>query len=89
MGDPEEVLSVRELRNQVSEVLRRVRAGERFRVKVGREEVAELVPLPRKRRALPMSEYRAWRASGGGADSRMLEEVRHALGDTTDDIEIP
>jgi prevent-host-death family protein len=36
----------RELRNQVSSVLRRVEQGERFTVTVGGRPVAELGPLP-------------------------------------------
>ncbi|MGB9111968.1 MAG: type II toxin-antitoxin system prevent-host-death family antitoxin [Acidimicrobiales bacterium] len=38
-------ISVRELRNTVSEVLRRVEGGERLSVTVDRRPVAELVPL--------------------------------------------
>lgn len=36
----------RELRNNVSEILRRVEAGERFTVTVGGRPVAELGPTP-------------------------------------------
>jgi len=42
-------VSVRELRNTVSEVLRRVEGGERVTVTVDRRPVAELVPLRRRR----------------------------------------
>ena len=40
----------RELRNQISEVLRRAEAGERFTITVGGRPVAELGPLNNTRR---------------------------------------
>jgi prevent-host-death family protein len=39
-------ISVRQLRDHTADVLRRVEAGESFRVTVDRRPVAELVPLP-------------------------------------------
>jgi prevent-host-death family protein len=48
------VIAQRELRNQVSSVLRRAEQGERFTVTVGGRPVAELRPLPNyKRPAAP------------------------------------
>lgn len=44
-----EAIPQRELRNQVSEVLRRAEAGERFVVTVGGRPVAELGPHERRR----------------------------------------
>jgi prevent-host-death family protein len=44
----------RELRNDVSAVLRRVEAGERLRVTVSGRPVAELVPLSRRQRSIPL-----------------------------------
>ena len=41
-------ISVRELRNKVSEVLRRVESGERVTVTVDRRPVAEIVPMRRR-----------------------------------------
>jgi len=65
MVEPSEV-SVRDLRNSVSEILRRVEAGERIRITVDRRPVAQLIPLPRRRVSLSFAEFRAWRARGGG-----------------------
>jgi prevent-host-death family protein len=80
MGDS---VSVRELRNAVSEVLRRVEGGERLTVTVDRRPVAEIVPL-RRRRAVPVAEALTI-ASRRAADSRLLDDVRGLLSDTTDD----
>jgi len=77
-------VSVRELRNKVSEVLRRVEGGERITVTVDRRPVAEMVPLHR-RRARPVVE--ALRiASRHAADRGLLDELRSQLPDTTDDV---
>jgi prevent-host-death family protein len=76
---------LRELRNNPSAVLRRVERGERLRVTIDRRPVAELVPLARRERWVPVE--RAWpalldaRANGG-----LREELRQALPETTDDL---
>lgn len=77
-------ISVRDLRNTVSEVLRRVEAGERLTVTVDRRPVAEIVPL-RRRWTVPADEAFAI-ASRHAADRRLLREVRGLLSDTTDDV---
>ncbi|KWX03649.1 hypothetical protein TH66_12510 [Carbonactinospora thermoautotrophica] len=87
MGEPAEI-SVRDLRNHVSEVLRRVEAGERLRVTVDRRPVAQIIPLPLKREALPVAEFLRWRERTGGADPQLTDELRDVLADTTDDLEI-
>lgn len=77
-------VSVRELRNTVSEVLRRVEAGERVTVTVDRRPVAELVPL-RRRKVVPVVE--ALRVvSRYPTDRRLLGQLRDVLPDTTDDV---
>lgn len=76
-------ISVRELRNTVSDVLRRVEDGERLTVTVDRRPVAEIVPL-RRRRTVPAAEALAI-ASRHPADRRLLQEVRGLLSETTDD----
>src|SRR5438445_9078056 len=48
-------ISGRELRDNLSQVLRRVEAGERLRVTVGGRPVAELRPLPQPPRPRTMS----------------------------------
>ncbi len=76
---------MRELRNNTSEVLRRVENGEELDVTVNGRPVARLVPLPRRRTSLTWEEIRAHQA-----DSGLLAELREMLGDeTTDDIEDP
>jgi prevent-host-death family protein len=77
----------RELRNDVSAVLRRVEAGERLRVTVSGRPVAELVPLPKRPRSLPwdtfIRESERWRADPG-----LTEELADLLPGTTDDLPI-
>ena len=76
-------IALRELRNNPSGVLRRVERGERLRVTVDRRPVAELVPLARRERWVPIE--RAWPALLGSrpvADLR--HELREALPETTD-----
>ena len=77
-------ISVRDLRNEVSAVLRRVKGGERLTVTVDRRPVAEIVPL-RRRRTVPAAEALAV-ASRHAADRGLLEDVRGLLADTTDDL---
>jgi prevent-host-death family protein len=76
-------VSVRELRNSVSAVLRRVEAGERLVVTVDRRPVAELIPL-RRRRAVPVEAART-AATRHPSDPGLLRDVAGLLPDTTDD----
>ena len=77
-------ISVRDLRNTVSEVLRRVEGGERLTVTVDRRPVAEIVPL-RRRRTVSAAEALGV-ASRHVADRGLLRDVRGVLADTTDDL---
>ncbi len=77
-------ISVRELRNTVSEVLRRVEGGERLTVTVDRRPVAEIVPL-RRHRIVSVAEALAI-AARHPADRGLLEDVRGLVADTTDDL---
>ncbi len=77
-------VSVRELRNQISEVLRRVEGGEHVTVTVDRRPVAELVPL-RRRRAVPVPDALNI-AARHPLDRDFASEVRAVLKETTDDI---
>ena len=80
-----DLVSVRELRNQTSAVLRRVEAGERLRVTVDRRPVAELVPLPRRAKWVPARA--AWAiVDGVQTDPELAKELRRALPDTTEDL---
>lgn len=77
----------RELRNDVSGVLRRVEAGERLRVTVSGRPVAELVPLPRRPTALPREVFieasDEWRA-----DPELTQELALLVPDCTDDAPV-
>ncbi len=77
-------MSVRDLRNTVGEVLRRVEGGERLIVTVDRRPVAGIVPLCRHR-TVPVAEALAI-ASRYAADRRLLSDVGGLLPDTTDDL---
>ena len=78
----------RELRNDVSGVLRRVEAGERLRVTVSGRPVAELIPLPRRPAALSWEVF----VEGGDewrADPELAKELALLVPDTTDDAPVP
>jgi prevent-host-death family protein len=77
-------VSVRELRNTVSEVLRAVEGGERVTVTVDRRPVAELTPLVR-RRMVTLDEARRV-ASRHAADRGILGELNEVFPETTDDL---
>ncbi len=79
-----ESVSVRELRNNVSELLRRVERGEHVTVTVDRRPVAELVPL-RRHRCVPARDALAI-ARRQPADRGLLAQLRGAVPDTTDDV---
>jgi prevent-host-death family protein len=74
----------RELRNNVSEVLRRVEAGEHLRVTVSGRPVAELVPLPTRPSSVTwesfMDRSEEWRADPG-----LAGQLAALVTDTTDD----
>lgn len=78
-------VAARDLRNDVSAVLRRVEAGERLRVTVSGRPVAELVPLPTRPTSLRWEDLgEHWRADPG-----LAAELRDLLPDTTDDTPDP
>ena len=80
-------IPARDLRNDVSAVLRRVEAGERLRVTVSGRPVAELVPLPKRPRSIPWEAFiqgsERWQA-----DSGLTKELADLLPGTTDDLPI-
>ena len=80
-------VSVRDLRNHTSEVLRRVETGEPATVTVDRRPVARLMPLTRRRGSMPTGELLARLTEiGGGADPGLRDELRDILTGTTDDL---
>jgi len=80
-------ISLRDLRNHVSEVLRRVEGGARVTVTVDRRPVARLVPLTARRAAVPAGEFFSQLARVGGADPALGDELREILTQTTDDVQ--
>ncbi|MEV5838995.1 type II toxin-antitoxin system prevent-host-death family antitoxin [Nocardia sp. NPDC052112] len=85
MSQPERV-SVRELRNHVSEVLRRVEAGETLEVTVNERPVALLVP--RRERPATVA-TRAFFADLPLADHGLRDQLADELTETTDDTAGP
>ncbi len=81
MGD----VPVRELRNDVSAVLRRVEAGERLRITVSGRPVAELVPLPLRPTSVPWEDLQR-SLRGALADPGLAAELAALNPDTTDDV---
>ncbi|HEX9824171.1 MAG TPA: type II toxin-antitoxin system prevent-host-death family antitoxin [Actinomycetota bacterium] len=79
-----EEIPARELRNDVSRVLRRVEAGERLRVTVNGRPVAELIPLDPRPRFMSWSEFER----GPRADPGLAAELAELIPDTTDDVPI-
>jgi prevent-host-death family protein len=79
-----ETVSVRELRNSISALLRRVEGGEQLTITVDRRPVAELVPL-RRRRSVPAGDAVSI-AERYAADPELLSALREAFPDSTDDM---
>ena len=81
-------IPARDLRNDVSAVLRRVEAGERLRVTVSGRPVAELVPLPSKPTSMPWEQFRKT-LQGALADPGLTDQLAELVPDTTDDLPLP
>jgi prevent-host-death family protein len=75
----------RDLRNDVSAVLRRVEAGETLVVNVSGRSVARLVPLATRPTSIPTSTLFA-ALERVAADRDVATELRDALPETTDDV---
>lgn len=78
-------VAARELRNNVSGVLRRVEAGERLRVTVSGRPVAELVPLPKRQQTMSWQHF-THLLEEGRADPGLAAELAELLPDSTDDV---
>ncbi|MTE16978.1 type II toxin-antitoxin system Phd/YefM family antitoxin [Nocardia aurantiaca] len=85
MSQPERV-SVRELRNHVTEVLRRVEGGETLEVTVNERPVALLVPRNERPSTAPS---RSFLAELPLADSGLRDQLAEALTETTDETRDP
>jgi prevent-host-death family protein len=81
-------LPARDLRNDVSGVLRRVERGERLTITVSGRPVAEIAPLPARPRSISWEAFIA-DADRWQADPALAEDLRTLLPDSTDDIPIP
>ena len=79
-------IPARELRNNVSAVLRRVEQGERLRVTVSGRPVAELVPLSTKPSTTRWEDFQQ-ALQGARADAGLAGELKALLPDTTDDVD--
>ena len=77
----------RELRNNVSGVLRRVEAGKRLRVTVSGRPVAELIPLSRRHQTMTWEQF-SQQLEGGRADHGLARDLAELLPDSTDDVAI-
>ena len=77
---------VRELRNDVSAVLRRVEAGESLRVTVRGRPVAAIVPLARRPGTFSWEEF-SKSISGASADPGLAADLAKLLPETTDDMD--
>lgn len=78
-------ITLRELRNNTSAVLRRAEAGERLTVHVNRRPVAEIVPLDDRPAWLPGKEMIDG-IRGRQADPALAAELRDAFPDVIDDL---
>ena len=78
-------IPARDLRNNVSGVLRRVEAGERLRVTVSGRPVAELGPLPGRPQTISWEAFldgaEEWRADPG-----LTQDLAGLIPDSTDDL---
>jgi len=84
MRKPDEV-PVRDLRNHTTSVLQRVERGERLRVTVNGRPVAQITPLARRREVVPWEEV-SRSLEVCRADAALLDEIRTAVPDTTEDL---
>lgn len=75
----------RELRNDVSGVLRRVMRGERLRVTVAGRDAADLVPVE-ERSSWTSGERALELIADAQADAALTDELAAAFPDTTDDL---
>jgi prevent-host-death family protein len=78
-------IPVRQLRNDVSDVLRRVEQGESLTVSVSGRPVARLIPLERRPATMPWSVV-VTALARMSADRELEEELAALLPDTTDDL---
>jgi len=76
----------RELRNNISRVLRDVEAGERIRVTVDGRPVADLVPVSRGRQTFVPREEILKILREAPLDPAFADDIREAAGGTIDEL---
>ncbi len=80
-------IPARDLRNNITSVLRRVAAGEHLRITMRGRPVAELVPLDTRPRSVAWDTFidksAEWRA-----DAELAGDLHGLLPDTTDDVPV-
>lgn len=81
----EDRVSVRDLRNRVSEILRRVENGDRLTVTRNRRPVADLVPRAGRRESMRWPELQEALRSVQ-TDAELADELDAPLPDTTDQL---
>ena len=79
-------IPARDLRNHTAEVLRRVEVGEEIEVFKDNRPVAKIIPLSRRRRWLPASEFGPELVRLGPDTTGLSEELQATLSETTDDL---
>lgn len=79
-------IASRELRNDTAGVLRRVEAGESLTVTSNGRPVAQLVPVPRRRRTWLSREELIRILEEAQADPGLRDDLRELAGETTDDL---
>ena len=75
----------RELRNEISRVLRDVEAGESFEVTVDGRPVAKIVPITRRRTFVPREEIEKL-IREAPLDANFQRDIDEALDQTVDDL---
>lgn len=79
-------IASRELRNDTAGVLRRVEAGESLTITTNGRPVAQLVPLPRRRRTGMSRAELISLLNEAQADPGLRDDLRELAGETTDDL---
>jgi len=82
---PDREIPQRELRNEITEVLKQVAAGQRLRVTVRGRPVADLVPVSEDRRFVSRSEFERIIVDDP-LDPGFVDDVHAALGSTVDEL---
>ncbi len=82
---PYEEIPQRDLRNEVSKVLKQVAAGRRLRVTVRGRPVADLVPVSEARMFVPRSEFEPILLQDP-LDPGFADDIHAALGSTVDEL---